>query len=60
MCKPKIFEYEGKAFMYKKLADHMERKASICNMEDWNENQQYMMNNFQKGNYALSDESFIL
>ena len=40
VCKPRVFEEKGKAFMYKKEQDHLERRASLCCMEDWNECQQ--------------------
>jgi hypothetical protein len=36
-CEPRKFEAQGKAFMYKKNQDYVERRASLCNMDDWNQ-----------------------
>lgn len=54
LCEPRKFEAQGKAFMYKKNQDYVERRASIGNKDDWNQFQMQNMNDYDEGNLCLS------
>lgn len=54
LCKPNIFEQQGKAFMYKKEMNHIERKNSCNALEELNECEKEVIDDYEKGNLALS------